>query len=646
MSGETPKSEEPRPPAADPVSPHPPGSSTETAPSHSAQRAHGHAHLPRVASEFLDRLKRRNVGRVAILYIVVCYVILEPFEMFFHLLELPAWTGRTVVFLMVLGFPAALLFAWIYEINPAGIKPNAEVDQPQSIARQTGRKLDRAIIVVLAFALVYFVTDKFWISKHQTPAAPAVIAPASPIASTPALPRISDKSVAVLPFVDMSEKKDQEYFSDGLSEELIDLLAHANDLKVIARTSSFQFKGKNEDMRTIGQKLGVANLLEGSVRTSGNTLRVTAQLISVVDGSHRWSQTYERKRGDIFKIQDDITAAVVTALKAKLSSLPAVAEGSRSANVEAYDLYLIGRHLMAVTGIDNFQKAAKSYQSAIALDNKFAAAYVGLADAQYLIWSWNHALTKTRYSTIQAQLDQAIELAPALSDGYSARGVDRLEYPGDLRGAESDLARALELDPNNSVNQRRYGFLKRCLGNIPAAIEYGKKATLSDPLEVFGWMHLSEAYRAAGMYQLAHESIAQAIELNPNSDSLTAEAFEVEFAQGDAKTVLQSAGRIQDPLLRLYYVARAQFSLGHDQESQEALASYLRDSADWSAAWSNVADIYAWRGEKQKALDWLEKVSKSLPRGSLACIRGDPLYASFRAEPRFTALLRGIDAGP
>ena len=177
---------------------------------------HLHAHLPHIHG-LLQKIKQRNVGRVAILYIVVSYLILEPFEMFFHLLDLPVWTGRTAVALVVLGFPVALLFAWIYEVTPTGIKPSAEVDPQQSIARQTGRKLDYAIIAVLAVALIYFVADKFWISKRVAAVTPAATAVPAAV-SAPVGPVISEKSVAVLPFVDMSEKKDQEYFSDGLSD--------------------------------------------------------------------------------------------------------------------------------------------------------------------------------------------------------------------------------------------------------------------------------------------------------------------------------------------------------------------------------------------------------------------------------------------
>src|ERR1700733_6141123 len=292
MSGKTPKSEDRR--AA-------PAKTDDSPRSH----APAHEHLPHLLSGFLDKLKRRNVGRVAILYIVVSYLILEPFEMFFHLLDLPVWTGRTAVALMVLGFPVALLFAWIYEITPTGIKPSTEVDPQQSIARQTGRKLDYAIIAVLAVALIYFVADKFWISKRVAVATPAAtVIPA--VVSAPAALVIPEKSVAVLPFVDMSEKKDQENFSDGLSEELIDKLTKIAELRVPARTSSFYFKGKQATIGDIAKALSVAYVLEGSVRKSGKTLRITAQLIKTDAGFHVWSETYDRPLNDVFKLQDEI----------------------------------------------------------------------------------------------------------------------------------------------------------------------------------------------------------------------------------------------------------------------------------------------------------------------------------------------------
>src|SRR5438309_3681634 len=226
MSGDAPESAEKPPEAV------PPPASGSTPPSHSVH----------IRFKFLEQVKRRNVVRVAILYVVVCYLILEPFGLLVHVLALPEWIGRTVVVLMAVGFPAVLLFAWVYEITSEGLKQTVEVDPQRSVRKLTGQRLNRAIVAVMAVALAYFVVDKFWLSKHATTEQPAAQVASVAPATAPAATAISDKSVAVLPFLDMSEKKDQEYFSDGLSEELIDMLTKIPDLRVPARTSSFYFK--------------------------------------------------------------------------------------------------------------------------------------------------------------------------------------------------------------------------------------------------------------------------------------------------------------------------------------------------------------------------------------------------------------------
>src|SRR2546423_1789442 len=277
-----------------------------------------HAHHPRFEFRLLDELKHRNIVRVGILYLVVCWLILDPVHVVFHMLEVPAWANRLVVVLMAVGFPAVLLFAWVYEITPEGLKPTVEVEASRSIRRQSGQRLYRAILAVMAVALMYFVVDKFWLSHRVIIQQPAASVASVAHVTAPAAPAISDKSVAVLPFLDMSEKKDQEYFSDGLSEELIDMLTKIPDLRVPARTSSFYFKGKSEDIPNIARRLMVAHVLEGSVRKSGNYLRVTAQLVRADNGYHLWSETYDRQLSDVFKVQDDIAAAVVKALKASL----------------------------------------------------------------------------------------------------------------------------------------------------------------------------------------------------------------------------------------------------------------------------------------------------------------------------------------
>jgi TolB-like protein len=238
---------------------------------------HVHAHHSALQFRFLEQLKHRNVIRVGILYLVVCWLILDPIHVLFHMLDVPVWANRLVVILMAVGFPAVLLFAWVYEITPEGVRPTAEVDPDRSIRQQTGQRLNRAIVVVLVLAVAYLLTDKFWLSKRVTTEQAATPAATSVAPATaPAATGIPDKSVAVLPFVDMSEKRDQEYFSDRLSEELINMLSKVSDLRVPARTSSFYFKGRPEDIPTIAKRLMVAHVLEGSVRTSGPHLRVTA----------------------------------------------------------------------------------------------------------------------------------------------------------------------------------------------------------------------------------------------------------------------------------------------------------------------------------------------------------------------------------
>src|SRR3984893_13135161 len=250
---------------------------------------------------FLEEIRKRNVGRVAILYVVVCWLILEPVHVVFHMLEVPPWANRLVIILLALGFPAALIFVWVYEITPEGLKPTVEVPHGQSIRRQTGRRLDRAIIAVLALAVIYFVADKFWLSttsghgKRETSAAATAIAAAPTAHPEPAPAFVPPAhSIAVLPFVNMSGDSQQDYFSDGLSEELLNSLSRITALQVAARTYSFSFKGKQVDIADIAHKLNVGARLEGSVRKAGARVRITAQLINAVTGFHLWSQPYDR----------------------------------------------------------------------------------------------------------------------------------------------------------------------------------------------------------------------------------------------------------------------------------------------------------------------------------------------------------------
>ena len=327
----------------------------------------------------IKELKRRNVIRVAIAYVIVAWLTAQVTELALDSFAAPDWVMKTVLFLLVIGFPLALILAWAYELTPEGLKKEKDVDRSESITHMTGRKLDFIIIVVMALALGYFAYDEFVIEPAQQEA----VATPGTQADTESEADTTEKSIAVLPFVNMSDDPGNEYFSDGLSEEILNLLAKIPGLKVIGRTSSFAFKGKNEDLRGIGQALGVNTVLEGSVRKSGERVRITAQLVDVSDGAHIWSDTYDRTITDIFAVQDDVAAAIIDALQLHVGTNPT--RGRPTENMDAYALFLKARVSLNAW---EFRDAEEILLKAVELDPQFAEAYEMLAISYWFQSGW------------------------------------------------------------------------------------------------------------------------------------------------------------------------------------------------------------------------------------------------------------------
>ena len=278
-------------------------------------------------SNLFSELKRRNVFRVAIAYTIIGWVLAQVGDLIFPTFGAPDWVLKVLVSLVILGFPVALIFAWAYEITPEGVKLERDVDRTGSITRKTGRKLDLIIVGLMAIAIAYFAVDKFVLNQ-----------PADEHIAAKPQKTTSELSIAVLPFANMTADKENEFFADGLSEELLNVLSQVQDLKVTGRTSSFFYKGKNEDLRKIGETLGVANILEGSVRRQGDAVRITAQLVRAEDGFHLWSQTYDRTLDDVFAIQDDIAESVTRALNIVLDD--ANRERMRAVGVRDVDAFI------------------------------------------------------------------------------------------------------------------------------------------------------------------------------------------------------------------------------------------------------------------------------------------------------------------
>jgi serine/threonine protein kinase/TolB-like protein/Tfp pilus assembly protein PilF len=449
--------------------------------------------------------------------------------------------------------------------------------------------------------------------------------------------RKSDKSIAVLPFLDLSEAKDQGYFADGLSEELIDLLAQIQSLEVIARTSSFYFKGKDVPIPEIATKLGVAHVLEGSVRRSGHTVRVTAQLIRAGSGVHLWSQTYDRDVTDIFKVQDDIASAVVAALKVKLLPTQQVVDPYRSDVAEAYNQYLLGREFGRHGDAANLERAVGAYRKATTLDPQYAVAYVGLAftETRMANTAQDAAGARPGFERAHEAVERALALAPQLADAYRARASLRLEML-DFAGARADGEKALALAPGDSRVQSLYGVGLAAFGRVPEAIGAMDRAVGLDPLNSFAWANLGLFLTVNGDYTAARGALDRALAINPDDFASHLALAQLDLLEGrleDARKEYQEHG---GEALRRMGDAVIEHALGHERESQQALKELIAKHAKDMAY--QVGDVYAWLGDNDKAFEWLDRAYAQRDSG-LNGVQYDPLLAHLHDDPRYQALL-------
>jgi TolB-like protein len=488
-----------------------------------------------------------------------------------------------------------------------------------------------ALAAAVAVILAYLIVDKVWLAKRVASERPV---PAATPAVAPAAPAISEKSVAVLPFVDMSQKKDQEYFSDGLSEELIDLLTKIPELHVPARTSSFYFKGQHATVAEIAKALGVAYILEGSVRKAGSTVRVTVQLIRADHGYHLWSETFDRDVGDVFKVQDEIAARVVTALQATLPAMETKSAG-RTGNTEAHEQYLLGKSFYNQFTTSGFRRAVGAFGKAVALDPYYAAAFARLAIAEGDLA--DRVSEPPGLKRAIAAAERAIAIAPNSADGYMARAYLRTFWVWDWDGAMADCDKALALDPNDPLTLETYSLLLMAEGQLPAATAAQKKLLEVDPLAAVAWAWLGNYLIDSGNLSQALGPLRRAIEIDPDLHYAHFFLAVDELLVGQPGQALVTARRISEPTWRLAAIAAVQHSLGRTQDSQRALDELITTEAQHGAY--QIAEVYAWRGEKDQAFAWLERAHEQRD-GGLPYLKTDALLASLRDDPRYAALLR------
>jgi adenylate cyclase len=442
----------------------------------------------------IAELKRRKVFKVGGAYLVVGWLLIQVAATVAPQLNLPEWVPRLVTFIILLGFPITMVLAWVFDVTPEGVKLDTNAN---------GSKRIFAVAAVLAVLAVG------WYFRGQPAFRKGEVVPKLVVASVAS---VDPHSIAVLPFLDMSQAKDQEYFSDGLSEQLLNQLAQIPQLRVIARTSSFSFKGKEVDIATIAKTLNVANVLEGSVRKSGNTVRITAQLIRTADSTHLWSQTYDRELTDIFKVQDEIADAIANALELKITGHEVATSNAGSANPAAYDAYLQGRAYVAKRYLENLDQAIAAFDRAIALEPGYSAAYSGRAFAQLLRPLWGAPDFDASFTRARDSANKALQFDPDNAEAYMVRGMAAY-FDRNATSAGVDLGRALTLAPGNVDVLNMKGDFHTFLGDLGEGERLKRQAMALDPLAFVHPMNLSDVLSEQGRYPEAIVAAQQAVSL-------------------------------------------------------------------------------------------------------------------------------------
>jgi len=597
----------------------------------------------------LGELKRRNVFRVGAAYVVVSWLLIQVAETIFPLFGFDDTPARIVVIVLAIGLVPALVFAWAFELTPEGLKRESEVDRSRSITPSTGKRLDRAIMVMLALALGYFAFDKFVLDPQrearlrdqQAEQLAAATQRARQEGRSEALVEsYGDKSIAVLPFVNMSSDAEQEYFSDGISEELLNLLARIPELKVISRSSAFSYKGKDIKLTQVAEELKVSHILEGSVRKSGERVRITAQLIEARTDTHLWSETYDRTLEDIFAVQDEIAVMVVDRLKLSLlGEVPHV----QATDPEAYALYLQARHLGRQFTGETLRQSSALYRQALAIDAEYAAAWDGLAN-NYIGQASDGLLPADEaFGEARAALANALAADPDYAPAYSHLGWVSMVGENDLASAAGHLERAMALDPTNTDIIGNAGSLLFFLGRLEQAIAFNEYANARDPVDSIGRANLGYLLLADGRWDESVAAYEGALKLSPDYLGAYFHMGVAQLLRGDAAAALASMQSEKYEVYRLLGLAMAHHALGDTAASDAALAETIeRFERDWAY---NIAFVLAYRDEADRAFAWLEKAAAYNDTGLAEVVR-QPLFQNLFDDPRWLPFLESIGKSP
>jgi serine/threonine-protein kinase len=576
---------------------------------------------------FFGELKRRNVYKVAVAYAVVGWLLIQVATQVFPFLEIPNWAIRFVIFATALGFPIALLIAWAFELTPEGIKRTEDADAARQHSR--GGVWIAVVVVAAALSLGLFLLGRYT-AGHSTPRP-------SEAATT-----FSEKSIAVLPLVNTSGDPSNDYFSDGLSEELIAVLAKIPELKVIGRSSSFFFKGKSVDSAEIGKKLGVANLIEGSVRKQGDHVRIVAELISAADGRSLWTDTYDRQLKDVFAVQTEIAKSVADQMKVKLlGERPESDAAPSNENLAAHNAVLQSDFYFQQQTAESLRKAITFLEEAVRMDPNYALAYAKLSQAwrQYAA-SFAIEDAPKAYNEARQAADKAVSLAPDLPEVQMTVGLLAMNPRLDFVAGEREFRRVLQRSPNNAAAKNGLCLSLLAQGRFADAEETCQQALLLDPLLTNLWFNLGRITTGMGRYKEAREAFRKGLELQPNASRFHTYLATLDILENRPADAMANAQRENEGFWRDYAVALVQQTQSDRSAADATLGHFISNDSNGGAF--QIAVLYAIRKDAGEMFKWLDIAYDTRDSG-LTQLAVTPFFHPYRDNPRFTALCQKLN---
>ena len=566
---------------------------------------------------FIRELRRRHVDRAAIAYLAGGWLLVQVLETTLPIYDVDESVIRWVMLALLIGFFPVMALSWAFEWSLHGPRSQAAIDE-ETISRPeapTSRTADRVIIAVLSLAVLFFAVDRWFLSSESS----------------------SGRSIAVLPFDDLTISQDQAYFADGLAEELLNLLAQNSSLNVAARTSSFRFRNSDLSIREIAERLGVDHVLEGSVRRDGDRIRVTAQLIEAASGFHVWSQTYDEMFRDVFSLQDRMSAQIAAALRATVLGEPVRA---RATDAEAYNLFLQAKYLATRGAERDLREATELYRRSLEIDPDYApawsdlaAAYVNAAAAGFIDYDEGYGLART------AAL-RSVTIDPAHAHGYDQLGWVAFWYEADIGNAVEYFRKALEFAPHDPDLLGTVAVLLQALGETDDAIALHEYSIARSPVDASAIYNTALAYKYAGRLEDAEQRFRRVLQLSPDYEAARYHLGETLLLMGRPEDAIEVWAAETDDAFRIKGLALAHHALGDTSQADNELAALIDG---WGDQWpSEVAHVLAWRGEIDAAFDWLEREYEAYGAGGWAEWKLQPLYGNLHGDPRWQTFLERV----